>query len=142
MKLLLKRDTFYPAVTLGTLTCGPAVFQTLEDVVREVPGEPVENWKVQGQTAIPVGDYKLIIDFSQKFQHEMPHVLDVPGFTGIRIHKGNAPEDTEGCILVGMSRGADNCIHSSKIAFDHLFELLEEAYDLGKELSISVEGLS
>jgi hypothetical protein len=74
---------------------------TLEDAVREVVGQPVAGWKKPGVTAIPTGRYRLIVDYSQRFQKNMPHILHVSGFEGIRIHAGNTHVDTEGCPLLG-----------------------------------------
>ncbi len=56
----------------------------------------------------------------------MPHVLNVPGFTGIRIHSGNTDKDTEGCVLVGDTH-SDNFIGNSRKAFARLFPILESA---------------
>ena len=95
MKLRLERLERTPEYTIGRLFVD-GVFEcwTLEDPVREGP-------KVPGSTAIPEGTFVLLLDFSHRFQKVMPHVLDVPGFAGIRIHAGNTVADTEGCVLVG-----------------------------------------
>lgn len=80
----------------------PELF-TLEDAVREQPGMEVSRWKLAAMTAIPTGRYRVIIDFSHRFNKDMPHILNVSGFDGVRIHSGNSPADTEGCLLVGYS---------------------------------------
>jgi len=33
----------------------------------------------------------------------LPEILNVKGFTGIRIHSGNTAKDSLGCILVGKN---------------------------------------
>jgi hypothetical protein len=127
LNLLLQRDPSKPIVTIGDLYVD-GVWQcyTLEDAVREVAGQPVETWKVPGATAIPAGIYTVIIDFSSRFGRPMPHVLNVPGFSGIRIHPGNYASDTEGCILVGSMTHAD-MVTNSRLAFNSLFTKLEDA---------------
>lgn len=82
--------------TLGALTDnGVHVAFTLEDPVRAA------GVKVAGDTAIPAGRYRVVLSQSKRFGKLLPEVLNVPGFAGIRIHGGNGPADTEGCILVG-----------------------------------------
>ena len=131
MKLTLRRIWQHPTCTQGTLSLDGLVhYFTLEDVIREIPGEAVEKWKVPGETAIPAGTYSLVIDWSNRFKRPMPHVLNVPGFDGIRIHSGNTAEDTEGCILVGERRIDDNTLGDSHAAFMALMALLESAKDL------------
>lgn len=88
---------------------------TLEDEIREVPDVPVEQWKVAGQTAIPQGKYKVIVDYSMRFKRGLPRVLNVPGFEGIRIHGGNGPENTEGCLLVAYRKLRDDFIQGTAI---------------------------
>lgn len=130
MKLKLKRIELNPNFTVGKLYIDD-VYQcyTLEDVVRTGP-------KVNGKTAIPLGTYNLIINHSNRFKRQLPLLLDVPGFTGIRIHTGNTSAHTEGCILVGTTWNGKNFIGNSKLAFDALFKKLQGATD---KISITIE---
>lgn len=57
--------------------------------------------KIKGATAIPAGDYKVMFTWSSRFKRPMPQIMNVKGFTGVRIHAGNTAADTEGCILLG-----------------------------------------
>ena len=88
----------------------------LEDVVREVPGEPVEAWKVKGQTAIPRGTYAVRVTRSNRFKTDLPLLLDVPGFAGVRLHGGNTAADTEGCILVAHHHPREDVIQGKATA--------------------------
>lgn len=99
---------------------------TLEDVVRS------DGVKIQGQTAIPAGNYEVTIDMSNRFKKLMPHVLNVPLFSGIRIHPGNTSENTEGCILVGRTNPERGKIGESKLAFDEFMVKLETGLKKGK----------
>jgi hypothetical protein len=95
--------------------------------------------KVPKETAIPRGKYRVIIDWSNRFQRSMPHVLDVPQFDGIRIHAGNTPADTEGCILLGMEYDpSQKIILKSKIAFDDFYVKLLSAINKGEEVTLEI----
>ena len=127
MNLRVIREPSIGGATLGSLYIN-GVWQcwTLEDAIREIPGAPVESWKVAGATAIPAGRYALAITPSRRFQRPLPLLLAVPGFTGVRIHPGNTVADTEGCLLVGQDRQAGRVLRS-RIAFEALFTELEDA---------------
>lgn len=129
MNLVLKRAEFADTYTVGRLYAdGMFICYTLEDKVREVVGEPVASWKKQNETAIPVGVYPVIITMSTRFKIRLPLLINVPGFSGIRIHTGNSSKDTEGCILVGSTwDGKSNWIGSSKVALSTLFPMIEQA---------------
>jgi hypothetical protein len=98
---------------------------TLEDVERPV--------KIKGETAIPKGTYKVIINESNRFKRLLPLLLNVPDFEGVRIHSGNSNHDTEGCILVGQTRNK-NYIGQSRKAFEKLFKKMQSA----KEITLTI----
>jgi len=103
MHLELKRLYHLKQCTIGTLSIdGLFVCYTLEDIVRPAGA------KIPGATAIPEGEYRVIVDWSNRFQRFMPKLLDVPGFEGIRIHPGNTHKDTSGCILVGLEKDIEH----------------------------------
>lgn len=139
MKLTVIRGILSEKSTIGILYVdGVKECFTLEDKVREIAGVPVSQWKIQDVTAIPYGTYKVIIDVSQKFNKEMMHILDVPGFEGVRIHSGNVAEDTEGCILVGTTVGKDR-LNNSTAAKDSLFSKVKAALDRKEEVTITIK---
>lgn len=132
MELSLERKIFTENSTVGELSVNGSYFcHTLEDRVR-APGV-----KIAGQTAIPEGVYQVAIDWSPNHHRNLPHILDVPMFTGIRIHVGNYDRDTEGCILVGVGAGPDMITESQK-AFDMLFPILESAVSHNEFIQITV----
>jgi len=131
------RDTFGDEFTIGQMSINGAHFcYTLEDTDRHLESG---GTKVFAQTAIPRGCYKVIMSFSPHFQKELPEVLDVKGFSGVRIHGGNTPADTEGCILVGNARDAKRgAIYQSTPAKLELIKRIKEAITNGEEVMIEI----
>lgn len=137
MKLLLVRDLFTDTTTLGKLSIdGNYQCETLEDTDRNVESG---GKKIDGKTAIPRGTYLVTIDYSNRFKKDMPHLLDVPQFSGIRIHCGNTSADTEGCILLGRIRMNNNNIGYSRDAFRLFFDKLEAAFEKNDKVTIEVK---
>lgn len=110
---------------------------SLEDQVREIVGMPVAEWKVPGSTAIPAGRYPVLLTMSTRFGKILPLLVDVPGFSGVRIHSGNTTDDTEGCILVGLTRNG-NTVGNSRAAMDILQPLIVAAIGCGEKVWIEV----
>ncbi len=136
MDLLVEREPSVSDFTPGVLSInGERECFTLEDVIREIPGVPVEQWKIQGKTAIPAGRYRVIIDDSKKFGKPMPHILNVPGFEGVRIHILNTAAETEGCLGVGQTRTGTGIGHSAA-AFNAFLPKLQSALGGGEEVWI------
>lgn len=140
MKILLNRNHHGDNYVIGELSInGERICYTLEDRVRERDGEPVGRWKIRGNTAIPKGIYGVVVTYSPRFGRQLPLLQNVPGFTGVRIHPGNSNEDTEGCILVGMTWGGGNFIGQSRIAFNEVFNVINKAFQRGESIKIEVK---
>lgn len=125
MKLTLDRNEFFDDRTIGGFYIDDVwAYFCLEDTDRKLE---VGGVKIPKQTAIPRGKYKVTISQSTRFKRFMPHILDVPQFTGIRIHAGNTPADTEGCPLIGMEYDVNtHNVLKSLIAFNDFFSRLEK----------------
>ena len=52
---------------------------------------------------IPVGTYPVSVTFSPRFKRMLPLIGNVPGRSGIRIHRGTKPEHSKGCVLVSAA---------------------------------------
>ena len=108
--------------TLGEFLFSGNRYYSCEDAIRKV--------KIPKLTCIPEGSYQVIIDYSYRFKKNMPLLLKVPEFTGIRIHSGNTADDTEGCILIGR-RMLSNGVADSKDAYNEFFPLLRKRLNEG-----------
>jgi len=145
MKLRLQRHPSGPSSTIGELSqeLAEAVYSdrwcwTCEDVIRERPGVSVSEWKVPGQTAIPEGTYQIILSHSPRFGGKvLPELLHVPGFSGIRIHAGNGPGDTEGCVLVGFDCDGTNVLNS-RAALGFVQQRIEDCAREGDRVYLEV----
>lgn len=126
------------AVDADTLTIGARKWFTGEDAIREIPGVPVDQWKVPGETAIPSGRYRIVVTFSNRLQRLTPRLLDVPGFDGILIHQGSFAQDTHGCILPGMATNDTTAVWQSVRAYDQWFHEIQSALFVGDRVWIDV----
>lgn len=135
-ELVVRRRWQEGGATIGELAVD-GVFEcfTLEDEVRD--GD-IFRVKVPGATAIPSGRYPVIITYSQRFKRDLPLLIGVPNFDGVRIHPGNTAANTEGCILVGRRRGVAR-IDDSVLAFDAFFPKLQSELAAGQKCWIALE---
>jgi hypothetical protein len=144
MKLVLERTFRGSAYTIGKLYVDGDYFcDTLEDVDRglssDMPLSKINEKKVYGETAIPTGTYKVVMNVvSPKFKDrawakpwdgKLPRLENVPGYEGVLIHVGNKAEDTLGCILVGQNKVKGQVINSTA-TFDKLMDLLTQTNDI------------
>lgn len=132
MEMIVTRDICGEQCTEGIMVIdGQQECYTLEDVVRP-SGE-----KIFGDTAIPAGTYQVIVNHSNHFNRDLPLLLNVPNFEGVRIHAGNTAKDTEGCILVGRKR-VPGAVQESRLAFEPLFAKIQDAIAAGEEVTITI----
>lgn len=134
MEMTLTRVQLDPGVTIGRLSIDGDDWGcwTCEDTQR-APDAP----KVYGQTAIPLGRYRVVVNYSPHFNRDLPELVDVPNFEGIRIHPGNKPADTDGCLLPGLDR-LDGGVGRSVAAFEILYPKIVRALSRGEDVFITV----
>jgi hypothetical protein len=142
MKLHLERIYTCDSYTIGhlyqVLPSGKEklICDTIEDCDRGLDDgmleKDIKNKKVYSLTAIPTGTYTISMNIqSPKYSKInyyyslcggfLPRLLNVKGFTGILIHKGNTAADSAGCILPGYNKVKGKVINS-QIAFEDLYK--------------------
>ena len=93
--------------------------------------------KIPGHTAIPEGSYRVLITLSPRFKEWLPYIQGVPDFEGIRIHAGNYPDDTQGCILVGENK-VKGMVVNSRIWLHRLMNRIQAAENQGEGIWITI----
>jgi hypothetical protein len=108
LNFVLQRDDQNALRTLGTLSCGDFVCQTLE--------LPWEN-NAPDKSCIPANTYICQLEFSPDHNQKVFWLQGTQPRKAVEIHWGNFVKDTKGCILLGTKREA-NAIDNSVSAFD------------------------
>ena len=141
MELLLERKYCKKEYTIGNLYINGVFYcNILEDTVRDFNKNGIFDCgeiKIKGNTAIPYGEYDIIVTYSPKFKRELPILLNVPAFDGIRIHRGNTNKDTEGCLLPGENKERGKVINSTKYELD-LTNKIKTELSKGKKVKIKI----
>lgn len=129
MKITLIRIANRPTYSIGKLYIdGVYECDVLEDTDRglddKMPLEEIIKKKKYGTTAIPSGVYEVQITYSPKYKKLMPLIMNVKGYSGVRIHSGNSAKDTLGCLLVGKNKEVGKVLESRK-TYNALFAKLQ-----------------
>jgi hypothetical protein len=146
MRLILHRRFLGKEYTIGSLYIATEseneyFCDTLEDVDRGLSQstslEEIKRIKIPHETAIPTGEYKVIVTLSPAKKRMLPRLLDVPGFSGILIHRANTKHDSSGCILVGENKVKGKVINSTGYE-KRLVEILTKAQEQDEEINIEI----
>lgn len=97
--------------------------------LRQLSGAPVcftLEHVFNGRPALPDGIYTCVRGLHRLAGHADPfltfEVMNVPGHTGILLHRGNVNADSHGCILLG-TQANETALLSSHIAFEKFMAL-------------------
>lgn len=117
-------------VYLGDIKSENFICYILEDkdrgLYQSMSAAEIMTLKQKSITAIPYGKYQIVKTFSNRFQKEMPLLVNVKGFEGIRIHEGNKDIDTDGCLIPGLSMSTD-IVQQSILATKKVYKLIDDA---------------
>lgn len=155
VRIRIRRVSHSEKSTIGELSLEECGFlcHTLEDkdrgLAKPITAEEVKKVKVAGATAIPAGEYDVVLvvspsmknkPYAKQYGGRFPCLLNVPGFEGILIHPGNTDADTRGCILVGdYDPAAPDRITGSVNAYEDLMRYLWAAYKNKDKITLTIE---
>ncbi len=71
-------------------------------------------YTLEPKNPIPKGEYNITLYDSPIHGYLVPLLNGVPGYAYIEIHIGNSIKDTQGCILIGMSKNTNIILESTK----------------------------
>lgn len=143
MTIRIDRQWKKPEYTISKVYINGSYFgcNALEDtdrgLLQTMQLSELQRRKIKGKTAIPRGYYDVRITYSQKYKRDMPLVVDVPGYSGIRLHSGNSAKDTEGCILFGKNDKV-GWISDSRYWTDKICKLIEAALKRKEKVTLIV----
>ena len=129
MKLKVARlfDNGDSSLGIFSINGKPEAF-TVEDEKRDI--------KVKKETRIPEGTYEVKLrtegthheHYKKKYGAKhfgMLHIVNIPNFQFVLIHIGNSDEDTEGCLLPGLTADLSTMtIGSSTVAYEKIYNII------------------
>lgn len=131
---------------------GIRFYEMVEDKDRglnsAMPLSEINAKKVYGETAIPTGTYKVILSVSNHFKTRswakkygglVPELVNVPGFSGVRLHPGNTAQDSLGCLLPGENKIKGGVINSTKRYYELMDKYLVPAWSRKEEITITIK---
>ena len=143
MEIKLIRQYYQAKYTIGRLYVNNRFFSDCLEppslhLTERCSMDTIQNAKNKGYRAIPTGRYRILITRSRRFGRWLPLLMNVKGFEGIRIHAGNKPEDTRGCILPGFNRRKGYVLDSTRCVLT-LVKMMTEAMEKGEKVFVTVK---
>ena len=143
MEIKLIRKYYQTKYTIGRLYINNRFFSDCleppsQHLTERCSMDTIQNAKNKGYRAIPTGRYRILITRSPRFGRWLPLLMNVKGFEGIRIHPGNKPEDTQGCILPGFNRRKGYVLDSTRCVLT-LVKMMTEAMEKGEKVFVKVK---
>ena len=143
MEIKLIRKYYQAKYTIGRLYVNNRFFSDCleppsQHLTERCSMDTIQNAKNKGYRAIPTGRYRILITRSRRFGRWLPLLMNVKGFEGIRIHAGNKPEDTRGCILPGFNRHKGYVLDSTRCVLT-LVKMMTEAMEKGEKVFVTVK---
>lgn len=153
MEILVNRKWKKDSYTIGVMYVnGQRFSETLEDKDRGLTDamslEETRNRKVYRETAIPAGTYDIKMTYSPKFSQrawgrryegKVPELMSVKGYSGVRIHPMNKPQDTLGCIGVGRNTVKGGITQSTSCYYKLLDNHILPAIKRGEKITITIK---
>lgn len=143
MEITLDRAWKKDGYTISRLFInGERVCEALEDTDRGLKQsmslDEIKKLKIYGKTAIPSGRYKVVMSYSPKFKKVLPEVLDIVGYSNVRIHAGNTAKDTCGCVLPGLNVRKGAVLYSTKWT-NVIISEISSAIKRGEEVWLNIK---
>jgi len=153
MKIVIDRKWKKSAYTIGVMTIdGERFSETLEDPDRGLTSKMTEaeikTKKIYGITAIPTGTYEIKMTYSPKFatrvwgkryQGQVPEIMNVRGFLGVRVHPLNTAADSLGCIGVGRNLEKGKILQSTEYYYKLLDKYILPAIKKGEKVTLTIK---
>lgn len=144
-----KKDTY----TIGKVTIDGKYFaDSVEDRDRGLSDNmtvaKINSLKVYGKTAIPTGTYDIKMTYSPKFASRVwakkydgmvVQIMNVKGFSGVRIHPLNSAEDSLGCIGMGKNTIKGKVTQATLYYYRLVDEFIMPAIKRREKVTITIE---
>lgn len=153
MKILVERKWKKETYTISTVCINGVRFsEAVEDKDRGLNSTMSEAYinsrKVYGKTAIPTGTYEIKLTYSPKFNNtawgkkyggKVPQIMNVKGFSGIRIHPLNSASDSYGCLGFGRNTVKGKVTQATEYYYKLMDNYIMPAIKKNEKIEITIQ---